>query len=621
MLFTNSTTGFPMADPHKDLLAGPLPPRQELENAFRTMIIGTSGWRKVFAASGDEEDDTPGISRADAFLAALAAQAFIRECHPSSVIVGIDSRPTGNAIADIVCRILLANGVAVRYLFISAAPEIMAYSAKRTDDHFFYISASHNPIGHNGFKFGRDGGVFASKTAMAVIAAFRTLVTDPESLAHMQRLSASVATDAYESVLRAVDREKERALLAYEHLVLVTATGSEDELAYGDMVAAVRHDLERNPIGIVGELNGSARGTTIDRQFLSGLGVRVRYINEKPRRIVHPIVPEGENLELCRKELEKAYAGDPSFQLGYVPDNDGDRGNIVYYDDASSCARILGAQQLFALVSLIELTLSQREGVPQAIAVNGPTSLMVDIIAERLGVLVVRAEVGEANVVRLGEQLRRQGYAVRVLGEGSNGGNITHPSKVRDPLNTLVSLIKLLSSGERFTRVTGIKLPSATHPTIRAALESLPKRSITGSFSREATMRIATPSHGELKAAYEKLFLLSYAQRSSELLSRFGIHSWREEQTEGTMMHVGMGPGFRTEPMRGGLKIVFMDRNHRDTDFIWMRGSGTEPVFRIMADALGDDRTRHDYLLDWQRSLVQEADQAAGARHRTNGNF
>jgi phosphoglucomutase len=41
--------------------------------------------------------------------------------------------------------------------------------------------------------------------------------------------------------------------------------------------------------------------------------------------------------------------------------------------------------------------------------------------------------------------LREKGYIVRILGEGSAGGNITHPSAVRDPLNTVMALVKLLS--------------------------------------------------------------------------------------------------------------------------------------------------------------------------------
>ena len=121
-------------------------------------------------------------------------------------------------------------------------------------------------------------------------------------------------------------------------------------------------------------------------------------------------------------------------------------------------------------------------------------------------------------------------------------------------------------------------------------------------------MRIKSMDHGKLKDAYERLFVTDYAQRSAELEKRFGIFGWREEQTEGTTLRLGLGAAYRTPPMRGGLKIVFSNQLGVDTDFIWMRGSGTEPVFRILADALGDDQERHDYLLAWQRDLVQRAD-------------
>lgn len=599
-------TGFFITDDSVDPLAGALPSQEQLESSYRSMILSASGWRKIFAQGG-EEDPSPGICRADLFLVALAAEAFWRQMKCSRVIIGMDSRPTGPAIADVVCRVLIAHGVQVSHQFISAAPEIMASSFYRNDDHFFYISASHNPIGHNGFKFGSRGGVADAQQATAVIATFRTLLTDPAASATVQKLSASLDAVRYRKVLQSIGTSKEEALVSYERLVLDTATDSEDELVFGSLVAAIRHDVATHPIGIVAELNGSARGLSIDKPFLEGLGVKTRFLNDKPRQIVHGIVPEQENLELCRQELDKAHREDPSFVIGYVPDNDGDRGNIVYFDETTNSARILGAQELFALVARIELTLSRKEGIPQAIAVNGPTSLMIETIAASLGAKVFRAEVGEANVVRLAQQLRGQGYAVRMLGEGSNGGNITHPSKVRDPLNTLVSLIKLLSSADRFARIT----KREGLPSIARALESLPARTITGGFSDEAVMRIKTTDHGKLKRAYEKQFLLSYLQRREELGSRFGIYGWRAQQTEGTNCKNGFGEAFRSPPMRGGLKIIFADRLGNDSDFIWMRGSGTEPVFRIMADASGNDRSRHDYLLAWQRSLVECADREA----------
>jgi phosphoglucomutase len=39
-----------------------------------------------------------------------------------------------------------------------------------------------------------------------------------------------------------------------------------------------------------------------------------------------------------------------------------------------------------------------------------------------------------------------------------------------------------------------------------------------------------------------------------------------------------------------------------------MRGSGTEPVFRLMADVAGADRRAERELLEWQRAMISEAD-------------
>ncbi len=612
MVVTDSRTGFFIADTAVDPLQGLLPTNQELQQSFSSFIISASGWRKVFAASKHEEDRTEALDRADSFLVAFAALAMARHLGAgTTVLVGLDARPTGASIADISNRIFLSNGIAVRYLFIAAAPEIMAYSNREGIDAFFYISASHNPIGHNGFKFGRKGGVFTGQETASVSSVFKSLVEKADSCELVQQMSHSVKQQDYEQVLHAIAQEKEQALLAYENLVLRTAADSRDEEAIGAMLATIKHSIEKHPLGIVGELNGSARGETIDRTFLSALGVRTLFLNDRPRQVVHPIVPEGENLELCRTELEKAFATDPAYQLGYVPDNDGDRGNIVYIQQSTGRAHILGAQELFALVASVELTLARAKHHNLAIAINGPTSLIIESIATRLGAVVARAEVGEANVVQLADQLRDKGYTVRLLGEGSNGGNITHPSKVRDPLNTLVSLIKLLTSETLFAEVTNQDVSPGASLSVENAVASLPKRTITEGFSLEAIMRIKSASHLKLKTAYEKLFAADFSARAQELKERFGIVAWREEQLEGTVCRTGVGEDFRTGAGRGGLKILFLNQDGEATDFIWMRGSGTEPVFRILADAIGDDQARHDYLLAWQRSLVERADAEA----------
>ena len=47
--------------------------------------------------------------------------------------------------------------------------------------------------------------------------------------------------------------------------------------------------------------------------------------------------------------------------------------------------------------------------------------------------------------------------------------------------------------------------------------------------------------------------------------------------------------------------------------FFWMRGSGTEPVFRIMVDVRAADRSIEPDLLTILTGLVREADDLAMA--------
>ncbi len=84
------------------------------------LITSASGWRKVFAVSGDENDITPEISLEDRAAAAFAADVFAdyissESQRSPSIILGMDTRPTGPAIADAMLRVFRAKKIAVSY--------------------------------------------------------------------------------------------------------------------------------------------------------------------------------------------------------------------------------------------------------------------------------------------------------------------------------------------------------------------------------------------------------------------------------------------------------------------------------------------------------------------------
>jgi phosphoglucomutase len=624
---------------------------EELDRALEGLILSASGWRGVFARGGDEESGGPDISPVFRLIAAAAARCFAawlgagkpgapwprgledlalppRAGEGALILVGTDTRPTGPAVAEAVIAALLGAGCRLSYAGVLAAPEIMAWarSLKGRAAGFVYISASHNPIGHNGLKFGlTDGGVLPGTEAASLIRAFRIITgrgDSPETRIKRLRslLDGPEKAQIKETCIPSPEA-KEAARRAYFDFT--------SRVVFGERGEELRRSLSRGlaayPVNIVCDFNGSARAASIDSEFLGGLGLGFRAINAKPGEIAHRIVPEGESLEPCRRFLAECHGEDPRWLLGCLPDCDGDRGNLVIWDEALGRARSLEAQEVFALCCVAELAhlvwtgeLGSPGGRRTALVVNDPTSLRVDRIAGAFGAEVFRAEVGEANVVSLARELREQGWLVRILGEGSAGGNITHPSAVRDPLDTLFSLLKLLcvregrpGSGEGGFFSIWLSRRGGTGPanfSLSDIIASLPPFVTTGAYGEKAILRVRTGDHGKLKDRYQRIFLEEWEKRKEDLRNKYGIVSWEAAAYTGTVERRGLGRF--GEAGRGGLKVHFRNGEGRDIAAIWMRGSATEPVFRVMADAEGRDWGFEEDLIAWQRGMVSRADAA-----------
>lgn len=640
-MISHPATGFPVGDPDRSFFAPDERPSPESIRArAQGLILSASGWRKVFANDGDEDSVTPLVCREDLALAALMASTFAdylirKEGVGCRLALGIDSRPTGPLLADVMSRVFLSKGLGLSYLFIVAAPEIMAYSRAQavvpTDSGdrvrgFCYVSASHNPPGHNGVKFGlSDGGVLSKEECEVLIRAFEAgLASDAAHEEAMDSVRGASARDVSQA-FSGCTQWKRMAHSAYLLFTREVVSGSDSLEGQDDMLDRLARALGERPLGVLAEMNGSARCLSIDADFLSIAGLKVRLMNERPREFAHRIVPEGESLDDCRAGLERAHAEDKAYLLGYVPDCDGDRGNLVYVDERDGKARILEAQEVFALSVLSELSILAWEAEARgkaarpklAVAMNDPTSMRIEEIAAAFGAACFRAEVGEANVVNAAREAREKGYLVRVLGEGSNGGSIIHPSAVRDPIDTVMAVVKLLAirdEGERkgpfhrWLELTGRGEAYRPDFGLKDVIDSLPAYRTTSAFEPRAALRIASADQTALKERYERVFRREWKKRGTELGERFGFASWTAIAYKGTKEIPGI-EGFG-ESGKGGLKILFKDSSGAPSAFLWMRGSGTEPVFRVMVDLKGGLAEDERFLLDWHASMVGEADKA-----------
>lgn len=653
-------TGFDVGEPARiPLNAKNLPSPERVREACSSLILSASGWRKVFAfpspgdpvapwVAGDtvakdvaaENSLAERISPEDTVLASLMAYVFGEYILTSSppnprVLLGMDTRPTGTAIADAFARVLLGMGLEVRYCFIIAAPELMAYAgqggrAPEGDDEcvsgFAYISASHNPPGHNGVKFGlASGGVLNAAQIAPLIDRFRQEVAGADPSGKALSLLAAASPESVAACYRSCSAWKRRALSAYTLFTHEVVTGRTDLAEQARILDELAAACAARPLGVVAELNGSARTLSIDSDFLEGLSVKSRLANQRPRVFARRIVPERESLEPCMRLLDEARSADPSFQIGYAPDCDGDRGNLVFFDRLKGESRILDAQEVFALACLSELAGLARDGLEGdkakgqaakiAIVVNDATSMRIEKIAGFFGASVFRVETGEANVVNRAEEARAAGWTVRILGEGSNGGTIIHPSKVRDPLSMIGSMVRLLRTPDSedkaglyriWLKACGREDEYIENYDLSDVIASLPAWVTTSTFESRAALKVATKDKRELKKNYAELFAAEWNARREELIARYGIVGWKALASNGTVERE-IGLDFASSGS-GGLRIVFQRADESPAAFLWMRGSGTEPVFRIAADIEGGSPDDEEYFLSWHRAMVERAD-------------
>jgi len=597
---------------------------KELRAALEQMILSPSGWRKIFAPDGEHgrgkmpslADSCLGVAMGVSWGRWLSAY---RGRKKPLVLVATDSRPTSAALSNSLMRGLRAVRCRVVFIGIAAAPEAMAFCQNTGGiAGVAYVSASHNPLGYNGVKFSTDGGVIGASASAELIEEFRGLVA-AEGAALRKSLSGECPGIGFN------ERQKKRCLRTYARQLNLIAGGAKSRAGRRIVLGGLRRALSERPLAVVADLNGSARCLSADRMHIESLGAKFYTFNNMPGQIEHAILPEGRALEPCKKYLEELHIRGE--RLGYVPDSDGDRGNLVIWDESSGSARILEAQEVFALTTLAEFACSAWMGSPDAgklaLVVNGPTSHRVRPIAETYGASVFEAEVGESNVVNLARELRKKGYRVRLLGEGSNGGVIVHPAQVRDPLNTVTALLKLL----RLPKMSGRPNPfedwcrrsgqSALYKGDYGAadiLASLPAFTTSPASAENSKMKIACVEHDRLKTEWEGIFNRQWSIHAEKLRSAYGFHSWIQTNNSGIKSRrgdFGRG-GFESG---GGLKIVFRDKTQRDAGFLWMRGSGTEPVFRLMAEIRGARPEAEEALIVWHRAMVSEADRlATGAK-------
>ena len=575
------------------------------------MILSPSGFRKIFAKSKDEDSTDCEINDGDKVLVSVIAftiSDYFKKKAKKYINIGLDSRTTGNIISEVIIKTLILSGNDIKFFGILPIPEILAYTKNsKNSKGFIYISASHNPRGYNGLKIGLDdGGVLNSKEINKIIHKIKSNIENEILIEKIIKPLKNFNTNEanlkqYERIIQDRTQNKAKSYCEYKSLMYEIIYSNKNDKKNIDNL---KENIKKNPIGIIGEMNGSSRVNSIDGDIIRSFGVKLEFHNTQMGVFKHGMIPEGKSLHMCRQILEKKFKEDNSFQLGYVPDCDGDRGNLVFIDKISEKSKIIEAQKIFALSVLSELSYLYHIGIKSnlAVVVNDATSLNIEKIATLFNAKVYRVEVGESNLTEMADILRGKGLIVKILGEGSNGGNITYPSKVRDPLATVFSIIKLLRIKELHKVWCSLSNNKyGENYNLNDILKTINFYSNVETSSQDAILKLRVNNQETLKANYEKL--LEKEMKNSKLISELLIDNFTVINYEGIKQSKT-----RTGDSSGGLKVLLNSSAKKEIiASLWMRGSKTEPIFRVLSEIKSENQDRLLDLLKFNKDLIQNA--------------
>ncbi|MGV8118320.1 MAG: phosphoglucosamine mutase [Candidatus Xenobiia bacterium LiM19] len=399
---------------------------------MRTSLkIGISGVRGIIG-----ESLTPR-------LCTSLAQAFGTYLGGGLVIVGRDSRTSGEMVKGAVLSGLLSVGCRPLDIGISPTPTIMIYAKEARACGAIAITASHNPSEWNGLKFINSEGLFLNSVQ----------VQEFLEIYHQGEFSL-VGVDACKPIVN----DDKPSLPHFRKLV-----------SYLDVQAIKKRRFKV----VVDCCNGA--GATMSTRFLDNvLGCQVTAINNVPDgAFTHPPEPLPENItELCRRVVEE------KADVGFAQDADADRLAVV-----NERGEPLGEDM--TLTMAVQHILARRPGT---VVTNLSASRAIDDVAEQYHVPVVRTRIGEINVV---EKMCALGEQVALGGEGNGGVIIPAIHPCRDSFTAMGVLLEMMASMEMSISRIAAMVPEY----------SLVKRKIPGSREQASRLVRLLKKHYEGKAS------------------------------------------------------------------------------------------------------------------------
>ena len=312
------------------------------------------------------------------------------------ILLGRDSRPSGDVLCNFVAYLLNCLGREVIEIGIVPTPTVLFCVKEKGYAGGIVITASHNPIEWNALKLVNCKGKFLSPAEFAKLSElveqgkFDYAVWD--KLGKSEKMH-DMALLHLEKVLNFVDVEKIKA---------------------------------KNFKVVIDTVNGA--GGPIGAKLLRTLGCEVIEINtETTGYFAHPPEPTPVNLTQLSEKMKEC-GGD----VGFALDPDADR--LVL---AGSDGEILSEEYTLALCA--DHYLSSKEKTD--LVINLSSSRLCDDVAAKHGVKVLRVPTGEIHVT---ESLEQTG--AKLGGEGNGGVILPQINKCRDTLVGMALILEYLAN-------------------------------------------------------------------------------------------------------------------------------------------------------------------------------
>ena len=371
------------------------------------LMVSVSGFRGRVG-----ESVTPELF---AGLAAAYGSFLQAEGDGDHVVVGRDSRTSGPMLVRAAVAGLLSVGCRVTELGIVPTPTLMMAVRDTGAAGGLGVTASHNPAEWNALKFAVKGGTFLPPDRMS---RFQALVRgeDP-TWVPWDRIATPTRDDSWPQ------RHLERIL----------------DLPFLDLD---RIRAERIPVAL-DCVNGA--GGVIMPELLARLGCEVHEMGLEPDgRFPRDPEPTAANLSGLGDLVTASRA-----QIGLAVDPDADRLSLV-----DERGRPLGEDLTLALAA--DVVLARRPGT---VVTNLSTSRVLDDVAAKHGCRVIRAPVGEINVV-----VRMMAEGAVVGGEGNGGVIVSALHNTRDAAAGAALLLQYLADepgvpfSERIARLPSYRI-------------------------------------------------------------------------------------------------------------------------------------------------------------------